>query len=197
MLGFENIKFIKSANQVSQFPENSGNEIAFVGRSNAGKSTVLNVIFNRKNLAKTSKTPGRTQLVNFFKLNDDFCIVDLPGYGFANVSREKRKQWDWLISNYFKTRAALTGVFLVVDGRRGITDLDRVFIDFYLPLKKSLHVLINKSDKLNKSAQALVLEQFESYLGEVATIQLFSGTKIMGVEIAQNRLIEMLKNGTL
>jgi len=197
MLGFENIKFIKSANQVSQFPENSGNEIAFVGRSNAGKSTVLNVIFNRKNIAKTSKTPGRTQLVNFFKLDDDSCIVDLPGYGFANVSREKRKQWDRLISNYFKTRAALTGVFLVVDGRRGITDLDRVFIDFYLPLKKSLHVLINKSDKLNKSAQALVLEQFESYLGEVATIQLFSGTKKMGVEIAQNRLIEMLKNGTL
>ena len=197
MLGFENIKFIKSANQVSQFPEDSGSEIAFVGRSNAGKSTVLNVIFNRKNIAKTSKTPGRTQLVNFFKLNDDFCIVDLPGYGFANVSREKRKQWDQLISSYFKTRAALTGVFLVVDGRRGITDLDRVFIDFYLPLKKSLHVLINKSDKLNKSAQALVLEQFESYLGEVATIQLFSGTKIMGVEIAQNRLIEMLKNGTL
>ncbi|SUZ91274.1 uncharacterized protein METZ01_LOCUS44128, partial [marine metagenome] len=189
MLGFENIKFIKSANQVSQFPENSGNEIAFVGRSNAGKSTVLNVIFNRKNIAKTSKTPGRTQLVNFFKLDDDSCIVDLPGYGFANVSREKRKQWDRLISNYFKTRAALTGVFLVVDGRRGITDLDRVFIDFYLPLEKSLHVLINKSDKLNKSEQTLVLEQFESYLGEVATIQLFSGTKKMGIEIAQNRLI--------
>jgi len=197
MLGFENIKFIKSANQVSQFPENSGNEIAFVGRSNAGKSTVLNVIFNRKNIAKTSKTPGRTQLVNFFKLDDDSCIVDLPGYGFANVSREKRKQWDRLISNYFKTRAALTGVFLVVDGRRGITDLDRVFIDFYLPLEKSLHVLINKSDKLNKSEQTLVLEQFESYLGGVATIQLFSGTKKMGIEIAQNRLIEMLKNGTL
>ena len=193
MLGFENIKFIKSANQVSQFPENSGNEIAFVGRSNAGKSTVLNVIFNRKNIAKTSKTPGRTQLVNFFKLDDDSCIVDLPGYGFANVSREKRSQWDQLISNYFKTRAALTGVFLVVDGRRGITDLDRVFIDFYLPLEKSLHVLINKSDKLNKSEQTLVLEQYESYLGEVATIQLFSGTKKMGIEIAQNRLVEMLK----
>ena len=193
MLGFENIKFIKSANQVSQFPEDSGNEIAFVGRSNAGKSTVLNVIFNRKNIAKTSKTPGRTQLVNFFKLDEDSCIVDLPGYGFANVSREKRNQWDRLLSSYFKTRAALTGVFLVVDGRRGITDLDRVFIDFYLPLEKSLHVLINKSDKLNKSEQALVLEQFKSYLGEVATIQLFSGTKKIGVEIAQNRLIEMLK----
>ena len=193
MLGFENIKFIKSANQVSQFPEDSGNEIAFVGRSNAGKSTVLNVIFNRKNIAKTSKTPGRTQLVNFFKLNDNSCIVDLPGYGFANVSRKRRNQWDRLISNYFKTRAVLTGVFLVVDGRRGITDLDRVFIDFYLPLEKSLHVLINKSDKLKKSEQALVLGQFESYLSEVATIQLFSGTKKMGLEIAQNRLIEMLK----
>ncbi len=193
MLGFENIKFIKSANQVSQFPEDSGNEIAFVGRSNAGKSTVLNAIFNRKNIAKTSKTPGRTQLVNFFKLNDNSCIVDLPGYGFANVSRKRRNQWDRLISNYFKTRAALTGVFLVVDGRRGITDLDRVFIDFYLPLEKSLHVLINKSDKLKKSEQALVLGQFESYLSEVATIQLFSGTKRMGIEIAQNRLIEILK----
>jgi GTP-binding protein len=193
MLGFENIKFIKSANQVSQFPEDSGNEIAFVGRSNAGKSTVLNAIFNRKNIAKTSKTPGRTQLVNFFKLNDNSCIVDLPGYGFANVSWKRRNQWDRLISNYFKTRAALTGVFLVVDGRRGITDLDRVFIDFYLPLEKSLHVLINKSDKLKKSEQALVLGQFESYLSEVATIQLFSGTKKMGLEIAQNRLIEMLK----
>ncbi len=193
MLGFENIKFIKSANQVSQFPEDSGNEIAFVGRSNAGKSTVLNAIFNRKNIAKTSKTPGRTQLVNFFKMNDDSCIVDLPGYGFANVSRKKRNQWGQLISSYFKTRAALTGVFLVVDGRRGITDLDRVFIDFYLPLEKSLHVLINKSDKLKKSEQALVLGQFESYLSEVATIQLFSGTKKMGLEIAQNRLIEMLK----
>jgi GTP-binding protein len=193
MLGFENIKFIKSANQVSQFPEDSGNEIAFVGRSNAGKSTVLNVIFNRKNIAKTSKTPGRTQLVNFFKLDDNSCIVDLPGYGFANVSREKRNQWDRLLSSYFKTRTALTGVFLVVDGRRGITDLDRVFIDFYLPLEKSLHVLINKSDKLKKSEQALVLEQFKSYLGEVATIQLFSGTKRMGIEIAQNRLIEILK----
>ena len=193
MLGFENIKFIKSANQVSQFPEDSGNEIAFVGRSNAGKSTVLNVIFNRKNIAKTSKTPGRTQLVNFFKLDEDSCIVDLPGYGFANVSREKRNQWDRLLSSYFKTRTALTGVFLVVDGRRGITDLDRVFIDFYLPLEKSLHVLINKSDKLKKSEQALVLEQFKSYLGEVATIQLFSGTKRMGIEIAQNRLIEILK----
>ncbi len=197
MLGFENIKFIKSANQVSQFPEDSGNEIAFVGRSNAGKSTVLNAIFNRKNIAKTSKTPGRTQLVNFFKLDEDSCIVDLPGYGFANVSREKRNQWDRLLSSYFKTRAALTGVFLVVDGRRGITDLDRVFIDFYLPLEKSLHVLINKSDKLNKSEQVLVLEQFKSYLGEVATIQLFSGTKKIGVEIAQNRLIEMLKNKSL
>ena len=191
-MGFENIKFIKSANQVSQFPENSGNEIAFVGRSNAGKSTVLNVIFNRKNIAKTSKTPGRTQLVNFFKLDDDSCIVDLPGYGFANVSRKKRNHWERLISNYFKTRAALTGVFLVVDSRRGITDLDKVFIDFYLPLEKSLHVLLNKSDKLKKPEQALVLEQFESYLGEVATIQLFSGTKRMGVEIAQKRLIEML-----
>jgi GTP-binding protein len=98
-LNFENINFIKSANQVSQFPEDSGREIAFVGRSNAGKSTALNAIFRRKNIAKTSKTPGRTQLINFFSVDDDCRVVDLPGYGFAAVSKEKRKQWDELTNH--------------------------------------------------------------------------------------------------
>ncbi len=190
-MNLENINFIKSANQVSQFPEDSGREIAFVGRSNAGKSTALNAIFRRKNIAKTSKTPGRTQLVNFFSVDDDCRVVDLPGYGFAAVSKKKRKQWDELISDYFRTRDALKGVFLIIDSRRMITQLDHLFLEFYLPLGKSLHVLLTKADKLKKMEQIEALRSTETSLGNVATIQLFSGTKQDGVTVAKQRLSEI------
>ena len=190
-MNLENINFIKSANQVSQFPEDSGREIAFVGRSNAGKSTALNAIFRRKNIAKTSKTPGRTQLVNFFSVDDDCRVVDLPGYGFAAVSKKKRKQWDELISDYFRTRDALKGVFLIIDSRRMITQLDHLFLEFYLPLGKSLHVVLTKADKLKKMEQIEALRSTETSLGNVATIQLFSGTKQDGVTVAHQRLSEI------
>ena len=190
-MNLENINFIKSANQVSQFPEDSGREIAFVGRSNAGKSTALNAIFRRKNIAKTSKTPGRTQLVNFFSVDDDCRVVDLPGYGFAAVSKKKRKQWDELISDYFRTRNALKGVFLIIDSRRMITQLDHLFLEFYLPLGKSLHVVLTKADKLKKMEQIEALRSTETSLGNVATIQLFSGTKQDGVTVAKQRLSEI------
>ena len=178
---------------MSQFPEDSGSEIAFVGRSNAGKSTALNAIFGRKNIAKTSKTPGRTQLINFFALDDGNRVVDLPGYGFAAVSKEKRKQWDELISDYFRTRDALKGVFLIIDSRRMITELDHLFLEFYLPLDKSLHVILTKSDKLKKLEQIEVLQSTEISLGNVATIQLFSGTKQDGITVAKQRLNEMFE----
>ena len=190
-MNFENINFIKSANQVSQFPEDSGREIAFVGRSNAGKSTALNAIFRRKNIAKTSKTPGRTQLINFFSVDDDCRVVDLPGYGFAAVSKEKRKQWDALISDYFRTRDALKGVFLIIDSRRMITQLDHLFLEFYLPLGKSLHVILTKADKLKKLEQIEALRSTETSLENVATIQLFSGTKKDGVTAAKQRLSDI------
>ena len=190
-MNFENIKFIKSANQVSQFPEDSGSEIAFVGRSNAGKSTALNAIFGRKNIAKTSKTPGRTQLVNFFDVDDDCRVVDLPGYGFAAVSKNKQKHWEQLISDYFRTRNALKGVFLIIDSRRMITELDHLFLDFYLPLGKSLHVILTKADKLKKFEKIEVQRNTENSLGNVATIQLFSGTKKEGVTVAKQRLGEI------
>ena len=178
---------------MSQFPEDSGSEIAFVGRSNAGKSTALNAIFKRKNIAKTSKTPGRTQLINFFDVDDDCRVVDLPGYGFAAVSKEKRKQWDELISAYFRTRDALKGVFLIIDSRRMITELDRLFLDFYLPLGKSLHVILTKSDKLKKLGQIEALQSTQTSFGNVATIQLFSGTKKDGIAIAKQRLCEIFE----
>ena len=191
-MNFENINFIKSANQASQFPEDSGREIAFVGRSNAGKSTALNAIFGRKNIAKTSKTPGRTQLINFFSVDGDCRVVDLPGYGFAAVSKEKRKQWDELISDYFRTRDALEGVFLIIDSRRMITQMDHIFLDFYLPLDKSLHVILTKADKLKKLERMEALQNTETSLGNVATIQLFSGTNKDGVTVAKQRLSEIL-----
>ena len=178
---------------MSQFPEDSGREIAFVGRSNAGKSTALNAIFGRKNIAKTSKTPGRTQLINFFAIDDDNRVVDLPGYGFAAVSKEKRKQWDELISDYFRTRDALKGVFLIIDSRRMITELDHLFLEFYLPLGKSLHVILTKTDKLKKMEQIEALRSTETSLGNVATIQLFSGTKQDGITVAKQRLNEMFE----
>ena len=190
-MNLENINFIKSANQVSQFPEDSGREIAFVGRSNAGKSTALNAIFRRKNIAKTSKTPGRTQLVNFFSVDDDCRVVDLPGYGFAAVSKKKRQQWDELISDYFRTRDALKGVFLIIDSRRMITQLDHLFLEFYLPLGKSLHVILTKADKLKKLERMEALQSAETSLGNVATIQLFSGTNKDGVTVAKQRLSEI------
>ena len=190
-MNLENINFIKSANQVSQFPEDSGREIAFVGRSNAGKSTALNAIFRRKNIAKTSKTPGRTQLVNFFDVDDDCRVVDLPGYGFAAVSKNKQKHWDELISDYFRTRNALKGVFLIIDSRRMITELDHLFLDFYLPLGKSLHVILTKADKLKKFEKIETQRNTENSLGNVATIQLFSGTKKEGVTVAKQRLGEI------
>ena len=176
---------------MSQFPEDSGSEIAFVGRSNAGKSTALNAIFGRKNIAKTSKTPGRTQLINFFGVDENCRVVDLPGYGYAAVSKEKRKQWDEFISDYFRTRDALKGVFLIIDSRRMISELDRLFIDFYLPLDKLLHVILTKSDKLKKLEQIEAHQSAQISLGKVATVQLFSGTQKEGIKIAQQRLFEI------
>ena len=136
-LFFLNNAFLGSFNNTQDIPNNNLPECCFIGRSNVGKSSIINAITKTKNLAKTSKTPGRTQLVNFFDVEDDCRIVDLPGYGFAAVSKNKRKHWDELISEYFRTRDALNGVFLIIDSRRMITELDQLFLDFYLPLDKN------------------------------------------------------------
>ena len=130
-------------------------------------------------------------MINFFSVDDDCRVVDLPGYGFAAVSKEKRKQWDALISDYFRTRDALKGVFLIIDSRRMITELDHLFLDFYLPLGKSLHVILTKADKLKKLEQIEALRSTETSLENVATIQLFSGTKKDGVTAAKQRLSDI------
>jgi len=191
---FENINFEKSISELNQSPEDVGSEIAFVGRSNAGKSTAINSITNRRSLAKTSKTPGRTQLINFFRVNENNRFVDLPGYGFAKASKEKQKSWNRLVTNYIKYRQSLKGIVLIIDIRRGFGEMDLMFLDFYLPLNKKLHILLTKADKLSKQKQSLMLNEAINNYGLIATIQLFSGTKKIGVAEAQDQVIRILES---
>ena len=191
---FENIGFEKSISELNQSPKDVGSEVAFVGRSNAGKSTAINSITNRNSLAKTSKTPGRTQLINFFKVNENKRFVDLPGYGFAKASKEKQKSWNRLVTNYMKYRQSLKGVVLIIDIRRGFGEMDLMFLDFYLPLNKRLHILLTKADKLSKQKQSLILNEAREIYGSIATIQIFSGTKKIGISEAQDQVTKFLEN---
>ena len=191
---FENIDFEKSISELNQSPKDVGSEVAFVGRSNAGKSTAINSITNRNSLAKTSKTPGRTQLINFFKVDENKRFVDLPGYGFAKASKEKQKSWNRLVTNYIKYRQSLKGVVLIIDIRRGFGEMDLMFLDFYLPLNKRLHILLTKADKLSKQKQSLILNEAREIYGSIATIQIFSGTKKIGISEAQDQVTKFLEN---
>ena len=191
---FENIGFEKSISELNQSPKDVGSEVAFVGRSNAGKSTAINSITNRNSLAKTSKTPGRTQLINFFKVNENKRFVDLPGYGFAKASKEKQKSWNRLVTNYIKYRQSLKGVVLIIDIRRGFGEMDLMFLDFYLPLNKRLHILLTKADKLSKQKRSLILNEAREIYGSIATIQIFSGTKKIGISEAQDQVTKFLEH---
>jgi len=191
---FENIGFEKSISELNQSPKDVGSEVAFVGRSNAGKSTAINSITNRNSLAKTSKTPGRTQLINFFKVDENKRFVDLPGYGFAKASKEKQKSWNRLVTDYIKYRQSLKGVVLIIDIRRGFGEMDLMFLDFYLPLNKRLHILLTKADKLSKQKQSLILNEAREIYGSIATIQIFSGTKKIGISEAQDQVTKFLEN---
>ena len=150
-ISFKQAKFTTSAFELSQLLPDEGAEVAFAGRSNSGKSSAINCLVRQKGLCKTSKTPGRTQLINFFELDQDRRLVDLPGYGFAKVSKQMRNHWDQVLTSFLLERQALKGLIVVVDIRRGIGDLDRGLIRMIgdsLPL----HILLTKSDKLSRSA---------------------------------------------
>ena len=149
-LSFKQARFATSAFELSQLPPDDGREVAFAGRSNAGKSSAINCLVRQKNLCKTSKTPGRTQLINFFALDDERRLVDLPGYGFARVSRRMRDHWDQVLTRFLLERQALQGLVIVVDIRRGISDLDQALIEMTRD-QLALHVLLTKSDKLSRA----------------------------------------------
>jgi GTP-binding protein len=144
--------FIKSAADPKDFPSDDGREVAFVGRSNSGKSTALNLLAGVRKLARVSKTPGRTQLVNFFGVGDERRLVDLPGYGFARVPPGTKERWRVLIEAYLTTRRSLVGVIVTIDIRRGITDLDDALLHWLDPLGLHVGLLLTKADKLAHGA---------------------------------------------
>jgi GTP-binding protein len=192
---FPEVNFMLSAAAGAQFPADHGVEIAFAGRSNAGKSTAINAITARHGLARTSKTPGRTRLLNFFSLGADRRIVDLPGYGFAKGPREERAGWAPLI-DALRPRDSLKGLFLVVDCRRGLADGDLELINWADPVRRRIHVLLAKADKLTRAEGMKAQAAAATQLKGTATVQLFSALRRIGIEEAQERLQSWLETGT-
>jgi len=167
----------------------AGPEIAFAGRSNAGKSSAINTLAGHTRLAFVSKTPGRTQLINFFRLPNGACMVDLPGYGYAAVPEAVRRQWRGLLEHYLTRRENLIGLVLIMDARRPLTDLDIQMIHWFVPTGNPIHVLLTKSDKLSRQEASLTLRQVREaiavYGGQV-TVQMFSSLKKAGIEEAES-----------
>lgn len=180
--------FLISAAKVDQCPEDEGYEVAFAGRSNAGKSSALNTL-THANLARTSKTPGRTQLLNFFRLDEERRLVDLPGYGYAKVPIPLKQHWQNHLEAYLGSRRSLVGVVLMMDIRHPLTEFDRMMLDWAEAGRMPLHVLLTKADKLAygaaKNAVLKVQKDVREGWGDVASVQLFSAPKRLGVEEAQ------------
>jgi GTP-binding protein len=177
--------FLKSAAKVDQLPEDQGIEVAFAGRSNAGKSSALNCLTNNKQLTRTSKTPGRTQLINLFTLDESRRLVDLPGYGYAKVALETKLAWQKNLAHYLEVRQSLRGLVVVMDIRHPLKDLDQTMINWALDRELDVHILLAKADKLSKSDAKNTLNQVRKYY-ELAdphlTAQCFSSLKKEGVE---------------
>ena len=166
-LTFSAARYLTSAYELDQLPPDDGAEVAFAGRSNAGKSSAINCLVRQKNLCKTSKTPGRTQLINFFSLDASRRLVDLPGYGYAKVPQRMRRHWDRVLSGFLLERRVLRGLVIVVDIRRGIGELDQALISMagdHLPL----HILLTKADKLSRNQVARAIAAAEAILGNPA-----------------------------
>ena len=188
MSQFPEAKFIKSANSCADFPPDDGVEVVFAGRSNSGKSSAINVIVNRKQFARTSKIPGRTQLINFFKLRNNQRLVDLPGYGYAKVGHNVKRHWGKLIDDYFFSRKSLTGLILLIDIRRGLTNFDLEMLTYAEASELNAHILLTKSDKLNRSKSFAVLSDVRKKIKKSITVQIFSSLTRVGVEDARKAL---------
>lgn len=213
-------RFFTTVNHLRDLPNTQVPEIAFAGRSNAGKSTAINILTNQKGLAFASKTPGRTQHINFFSIGGahvaqhrhdpirmdelEALLVDLPGYGYAEVSGEAKNHWNRLLGDYVQRREQLAALVLIMDSRRPFTDLDVQMLEWFAPTGKPIHCILTKADKLNRSEQAATLRQaqkvLDSYVDEEGegfpfTVQLFSSLKRIGVEEANDKIVELLGLG--
>jgi GTP-binding protein len=195
---FSQAAFYSTVNHIKDLPLHGGREVAFVGRSNAGKSSAINTLANHVRLAYTSKTPGRTQHLNYFSLGkneggnneqgDNNFLVDLPGYGYAKVPPESKRHWEGLLSEYLQNREELCGLVVIMDSRHPLTELDENMLDWFAPTGKPVHILLTKSDKLSRQQATLTLNRVKSHLGEhfpQCTVQLFSSLNKLGMEEAE------------
>lgn len=174
-------------------------EVAFAGRSNAGKSSAINLLTRKNRLAFTSKTPGRTQLINYFELGPDTFLVDLPGYGYAKVPPAVKAQWEALLSRYLQERTALVGMVLIMDARHPLTPLDRQMLEWFVPTGKPVHILLSKADKLSNSEKALTLKRVRQELAaqDGVSVQLFSSLSRLGADEAAARIEGWLAEGVV
>ncbi len=183
---------MKSAPSLARLPADRGVEVAFAGRSNVGKSSVLNALVGSRGLARVSKTPGRTQLLNIFALDEDRRLVDLPGYGFARVPARVKAHWRGMIEGYLVGRASLAGLFLIMDIRHPLTPFDRQMLDWFEPAGVPVHIVLNKADKLSRGRGLSTLAAVKRDLPEQVSVQRFSALKKDGLEEAQAVLAQRL-----
>ena len=194
-MNYKGASYIMGAAKVSQLPADTGIEVAFAGRSNAGKSSALNTLTGQKGLARVSKTPGRTQLINLFDLGDNKRLVDLPGYGYAKVSESIKRQWQAEMENYLTSRECLKGIVLLVDSRHDLKEFDSLMIELAVSTGLNMHILLTKSDKLNNKQKAQSKRMIESFIknfedNECVTFQLFSSLNKLGLDDLTAKLDE-------
>jgi GTP-binding protein len=187
-------QFLKSASDPSGFPPDDCAEVAFVGRSNSGKSSAINAVTGARKLARVSKTPGRTQLINFFSCGAGRRLVDLPGYGFARAAPAVRQRWRGLLEAYLSNRSGLRGIVITIDARRGIMELDETMIDWAESLELPMMLLLTKADKLSRNQAAAVRRNVAAAVPDgVAAITLFSAHTGQGVDEARAQLLRWLE----
>jgi GTP-binding protein len=196
-ISFNQAKFFTSAFELSQLPPDEGAEIAFAGRSNAGKSSAINCLTRQKGLCKTSKTPGRTQLINFFSLTEQLQLVDLPGYGYAKVSKKLMNHWNLVLSSFLLERDALRGLVIVVDIRRGISDLDQSLIDM-MGNQLPMHILLTKSDKISRSATLQMVDTVQKqFTSPRQTVSTLSVVNRQGLSLLEEKCHQWLTEETI
>ncbi len=190
-INYQLAHYFISASTVEQCPPDTGREVAFVGRSNAGKSSAINVLTSQNKLARTSKTPGRTQLLNYFELAPERYLVDLPGFGYAAVPLDVKRKWQKQLEKYLEQRKSLQGLVLLMDIRHPFKELDEMILQWCQNSQMPLHILLTKADKLTHGAASTVLLQTRKSLaehGELVTVQLFSALKYLGVDELREHL---------
>ncbi|MGD2117969.1 MAG: ribosome biogenesis GTP-binding protein YihA/YsxC [Chromatiales bacterium] len=188
---YRQAEFLKSAAKLSQSPPDSGFEVAFAGRSNAGKSSAINTLCDHNALARTSKTPGRTQLLNFFRIDDERRIVDLPGYGFAKVAESIKRQWQGTLADYLEHRQCLHGLFLMMDCRHPLKENDQQMLEWAAQIGLPVHILLTKADKLKKGPASSSLLKVKKHIKSISpqfSAQLFSSLKKQGIDQAHDKL---------